>query len=241
VREAVQPLEAGLRHEHEHGRRGVAAHRLDRRARDVRERAPVRQPVHEHLAGAGPHRPQVALRRADDARRRRQLELEPQERSARDGVPHLELAGQADQELVALEPDDELGGVPRIDRLRRQRAARGAHEHHLLAARRDQREPRPGDGREPHRLVEIDPRDRVEVRRLVERDLRRAVARDRDEHVRRADEREVDVVAVELEHADRRAGAAREHGDLVAPPDRRPLPVRRRDDHAAITSWRTRG
>ena len=150
VREAVQAHEAARVTSTIERRHRVRDHVLDRRADVVAERPAVGEPVHEHFVAARARHPQVAGGRADRARRRRQLERELAQRPARHRVPDLELAGLTDDELVALDADDELDRAAlEIDRVRREPATRRAHDRDLLVIRRDHHEPAAGDRGDP--------------------------------------------------------------------------------------------
>jgi len=135
-------------------------------------------------------------------------------------VAHVEdCRERGEQYRVALETDRELDRAARLERLRRQRAPGDADDRDRLAVERDQRDPRPGHRRDPHRLLELEARDRVEVRRLMEHHAVRARlavrgvgagARHHGQNARRPDDHQVGVVAVEREPRGRRAGAVRE-------------------------------
>src|SRR6185312_12540669 len=117
--------------------------------------------------------------------------------------------------LVALEADRELDRAARIDLLDADRAALRADDDEALAAGVDEHEPRANRRREAMRRLELDGRDRLEIRRLVQRDARR-LARHHREHVRRPDERDVAIVERQRELADRWRRAAREQDDILA-------------------------
>src|SRR5688572_33381307 len=100
----------------------------DRCAGVVAKRAAIGEPVEEDFLAARGRRPQMAGCGAELTRRRWQLELRAQQRPSRYRVPDLELLRHADEQLIALEPDDKFDHAADIDLLRRQCASRRAHD-----------------------------------------------------------------------------------------------------------------
>src|SRR5262249_54777668 len=90
----------------------------------VAQRRPWAGPMR---AGGGP----------EEAGGRRRGELQAKERAPGSRAPRLELAQEAEQHLVALEPDRELDRPAGVERLRRQRTARDTHDRDRLAVKRD--------------------------------------------------------------------------------------------------------
>jgi hypothetical protein len=217
----------------------MADEAFDRRADVVLERPAVGEAVDDHLVAAGAGREHVPEGGTDGARRRWQLQLEPQHRPAGDRVPRFELLREAEQELVLVEPDDELDGAVRVERVRGERARGSADDHQTFGVGRREHDALAADRDEPRRGVELDRGRGCEIGKRIEHDARSRRANDRD-HAGRQD-REIDVFAGKL---DRRTGLT-EHPDVAAEPDRRPLPVGgcrdRRRQRRHVTSCRTRG
>ncbi len=181
-------------------------HAVDRRADVVTERPPVGEPVDVDLVAVRPRDPEVTGGGADRARGRRELERQLAQRAPRDRIPDLELLALTDDELVALDARHELQGAAlEVDGVRCEAAAVRADDRELLPVGRYEDEPARCDRRDVGGHREIDPRGCLELRRVVELHARRGSrARRDDEDVRGpADDREIDIIALERERRDR--------------------------------------